>query len=630
MALKLSKKQNGRNKITKNQNYSSIDLMFYKSSLAKSLSKSLERKLLQAGMPDDPQILASRLLFFLITSMIAMFALIIIGIFAFRDFVLTHNPKFAVFGIMSFIFGVIIPVITYLIFEMNISQKIEARRIGIEAETPAFSAMFLVFLRSGLSPKILFENLSKTKAFNYINAVSKYIVKRMSYLGEGVEKAVESSITIVPSKLYDELMSTYITAIVTGAPVYETMSSKVKDILKRIELLASVAADRLSGVGEGYVTWLASGFITIYLILILESVFTLLKVLPLPIIGVLVVVFIPIVNVIFIWMVDSLQFKFPEKQLRADKIFLMLFPVGFILGIVLMMILEPLMARIFNYPVVSLEYLLIELFTLSGTTFAVPATVVGLSLGFIIALVPASVMAERELREGTGYDIYVVRLLRAIGEGVRAGLTPETVIKNLKDSSEMGKLQVVLKRLYAYIRLGVPLKDAFRKASETIIDFPTRVAFNALADMIEIGSLTPESVEILADQLDSQIRIRNEYYAKIKVLLYMPYVGSILALVTSVILSSAILSLITAGKFAFTYGPLASATVLVPKAIYMTALSSVFNAVLAGLLVGKLARGRVASGYKHAIILTVITMFLLLMVLLVRFSFVSSPTAPTL
>ena len=630
MALKLSKKQNGRNKVTKNQNYSSIDLMFYKSSLAKSLSKSLERKLLQAGMPDDPQILASRLLFFLIMSMIAMFALIIIGIFAFRDFVLTHNSKFAVFGIMSFIFGVIIPVITYLIFEMNISQKIEARRIGIEAETPAFSALFLVFLRSGLSPKILFENLSKTKAFNYINAVSKYIVKRMSYLGEGVEKAVESSITVVPSKLYDELMSTYITAIVTGAPVYETMSSKVKDILKRIELLASVAADRLSGVGEGYVTWLASGFITIYLILILESVFTLLKVLPLPIIGVLVVVFIPIVNVLFIWMVDSLQFKFPEKQLRADKIFLMLFPVGFILGIVLMMILEPLMARIFNYPVVSPEYLLIELFTLSGTTFAVPATVVGLSLGFIIALVPAAVMAERELREGTGYDIYVVRLLRAIGEGVRAGLTPETVIKNLKDSSEMGKLQVVLKRLYAYIRLGVPLKDAFRKASETIIDFPTRVAFNALADMIEIGSLTPESVEILADQLDSQIRVRNEYYAKIKVLLYMPYVGSILALVTSVILSSAILSLITTGKFAFTYGPLASATVLVPKAIYMTALSSVFNAVLAGLLVGKLARGRVASGYKHAIILTVITMFLLLMVLLVRFSFVSSPTTPTL
>jgi len=630
MALKLSKKQNGRNKVTKNQNYSSIDLMFYKSSFAKWLSKSLERKLLQAGMPDDPQILASRLLFFLIMSGIATFALMIIGIFAFRDFVLTHNPKFAVFGIMSFIFGVIIPVITYLIFEMNISQKIEARRIGIEAETPAFSALFLVFLRSGLSPKILFENLSKTKAFNYINVVSKYIVKRMSYLGEGVEKAVENSITVVPSKLYDELMSTYITAILTGAPVYETMSSKVKDILKRIELLASVAADRLSGVGEGYVTWLASGFITIYLILILESVFTLLKVLPLPIIGVLVVVFIPIVNVLFIWMVDSLQFKFPEKQLRADKIFLMLFPVGFILGIVLMMILEPLMARIFNYPVVSPEYLLIELFTLSGTTFAVPATVVGLSLGFIITLVPAAVIAERELREGTGYDIYVVRLLRAIGEGVRAGLTPETVIKNLKDSSEMGKLQVVLKRLYAYIRLGVPLKDAFRKASETIIDFPTKVAFNALADMIEIGSLTPESVEILADQLDSQIRIRNEYYAKIKVLLYMPYVGSILALVTSVILSSAILSLITTGKFAFTYGPLASATVLVPKAIYMTALSSVFNAVLAGLLVGKLARGRVASGYKHAIILTVITMFLLLMVLLVRFSFVSSPTAPTL
>ncbi|BCU69020.1 type II secretion system F family protein [Stygiolobus caldivivus] len=631
MAISIGKKKSkkGSASPTPKSNYSQIDLMFYKSSLAKSLAKSFEKKLKQAGLPDDPRVLASRLLFFMIVALVAMVALWVIGIIGIRDFVLTREPKYAVFGIMGFIFGTIIPPVTYLVFNLNISQKIDSRRIGIEAETPAFAALFLVFLRSGLSPKILFENISKTKAFSYINGVSKYIVKRMNYLGESVERAVDSSIRVVPSKLYEELMSTYITAIVSGAPVYETMSTKVKDIIKRIELLATVAADRLSGVGEGYVTWLASGFITIYLILILESVFTLLQLLPLPIIGILVVVFVPMVNVLFIFAVDSLQFKFPEKPLKADKLFLEMIPVGFILGIILMIALEPLMARIFHYPLIAPQFLVVDMFTLSGTTYAVPATVVGLTLGFIIALVPPTIMAQRELNEGTGYDIYVVRLLRAIGEGVRAGLSPETIIKNLKENKEMGKLQSVLRRLYAYIRLGMPVKDAFRKASQNIIDFPTKVAFNSLADMVEIGSLTPESVEILADQLDSQIRIRNEYYSKIKVLLYMPYIGSILALITSVILSSAILSLISTGGYAFTYGPLAVATALVPKAIYMTALSSVFNSMLAGLLVGKLARGRIANGYKHAIILLVITMVLLIMTLLLHFSFVSSQ-APTL
>jgi len=631
MAISIGRKKSNKNNSNSpsKPNYSTIELMFYKSSLAKSLAKSLGKKLEKAGLPDDPQILASRLIFFLIISTILMIVLLVAGIISIRDFVLTGDRKFAVLGIMSFIFGIIIPPVTYLLFNLNISQKIDSRRIGIEAETPAFAALFLVFLRSGLSPKILFENLSKTRAFTYINGVSKYIVKRMNYLGESVERAVDSSIRIVPSKLYEELMTTYITAVISGAPVYETMSTKVKDIIKKMELLAAVAADRLSGVGEGYVTWLASGFITIYLILILESVFTLLQLLPLPIIGVLVVIFVPMVNVLFIFAVDSLQFKFPEKPLKADKLFLELFPIGFILGIVLMIILEPLMSRIFHYPSVAPQYLIIGMFTLSGTTYYVPATVIGLTLGFIIAMIPPTIMAQRELNEGTGYDIYVVRLLRAIGEGVRAGLSPETIIKNLKDNKEMGKLQGILKRLYAYMRLGMPVKDAFRKASQTIIDFPTKVAFNSLADMVEIGSLTPESVEILADQLDSQIRIRNEYYSKIKVLLYMPYIGSILALITSVILSSAILSLISTGGYAFTYGPLAVATTLVPRAIYMTALSSVFNSMLAGLLVGKLARGRIANGYKHSIILMTITMMLLLMTLLLHFSFISNQT-PTL
>lgn len=627
MAITSDKKKQNEKK--NSINISQIDLMFYKSPLVQPLAKSLDNKLKQAGLPDDPRLYASKLFFFLLIGVVVGVFLLFFGLLFFRDYEITRLSKYAVVGIMSILFGLIIPVVTYLVLISSVSQKVDNRRIGVEAETPAFSALFLVFLRSGLSPRLLFENLAKTRAFNHMNQVAKYIVKRINFLGESVENAVDRSIKVVPSNLYEELMTTYITAIRTGAPVFETMQSKIKDILRNIELKASRAADNLSGVGEGYVTWLASGFISFFLILILEAVFPQLHVLPIGMLGAFAVLGIPLVNVMFIWVVDQTQYKFPEKQLKADKIFLMLFPVGIILGIIFMIVLEPIIAKIDHTTPISPQYMLIGLFTLSGNLNYIPATVIGLTIGLMISVIPPYIIAKREMREGSGYDTYVARFLRAVGEGTRAGLSPETVIKNLKDSKELGKLQVILKRVYAYINLGMPVKDAFRRAADIIIDFSTKIAFTSLADMIEIGSLTPESIETLADQLDAQIRIRREYYAKVKVLLYMPYVGSILALIATIILSSAIISLLSSNSFITSYGPLAAAQALVPKAVYIAALSSTFNAYTAGLLVGKLASGRIANGYLHAAILLVITTILVLLTLSIKFSF-GTTTTPTL
>jgi len=611
------------------QNFPFFDLLFYNSSMINGLAKSLEKKLKQAGLSDDPRMYASRIFSFMLIGIVTGVMLLVFGMLGIREFEITKLIKFMVLGLILSIFGLVIPLVTYLVSISNVSQKIENRRLRIEAETPAFAALFLVFLRSGLSTRLLFENLAKTTAFTEINNVSRYIVKRIKFLGESVERAIDESIRIVPSRLYDELMTTYITALRTGAPVFETMQTKIRDITKEIELVASKAADNLSGVGEGYVTWLSSGFISFFLILILQAVFPQLGGIPPSMLGGFAVIGIPMVNLMFVWVVDQAQYKFPERPLKANKLFLMLFPVGVILGIVFMIILEPIIAKITHHTPVSPEYMVIGLFTLSGNLNYIPATVIGLTIGLILAVIPPYILAKRELSAGTGYDIYVARFLRAVGEGTRAGLSPETVLENLKDTKELGKLQDILKMVVAYVKLGYPIKDAFKKASDTILDFPTRIAFSSLADMIEVGSLTPESVEILADQIDTQIRIRREYNSKVKVLLAMPYVGSVLALIATTILSSAIISLLSSSSLISSYGPLSVAQVLVPKAVYISSLSAVFNAFTSGLLVGKLASGRIANGYIHAALLLVITAVLVLVALSVKFSFGGS-VAPTL
>jgi len=609
MALKLPK----RGKTNKMVNSGGgLLASFYGLGIVQSMAKSVERKLLLAGMNVDPRIFAAQTFFYLLLSTAFSGILAFFGIYVLVKLYLVFRlAKFVVLGLMLLVFAIIIPPVTYLLLIVNISQSIENRRVGIDAETAAFSAVFTIFLKSGLSPRILFERISKTAAFNYVVQMTLYVSKRINYLGESVEDALLNAIKISPSKMFNDFLVSYVTAVRTGAPVVETVEAKSRDILRQLELAASIAADKLSGVGETYVIWLASGYITFFLILLLQALFPGLSgSIPVPAFGALLILILPLVDGVFILLAEQSQLRFPEKKLSSYKIFYI--SVG--AGIVVMIILLGLTRELRTF------------FTLSGGLSDVTPVTIAMTIGLLIASLPPAIITSRELKKGTGYDPYVVNLLRAISEGIRAGLSPEAIIRNVKDSREMGKLSTVLKRIYAYISLGYPLKDAFMKGAEEIMDFSSRISIISLADMIEIGSLTPDSIESLADQISNQIKIKREYESKVKILLYTPYIGVIISIIAVNLLSAAILGLITGNAYAFSTGVLGQARVLLPEAVFITSIASIINAFFAGLLVGKLGRGKVASGFFHAGVMTIMTAILILIIVHVHFTF--GPAVP--
>ncbi len=613
-----SKKNNNNKKVGITQ-LSRIDLLFYNSGIIKRLAKNIEPKLIKAGSTQDPKLFASRLFFILIFSIMISLILIVFSVRLFELYRLTLEVKYLAGFMVMVIFAIVIPPISYISQILQISQEIENRRIGLDSEAPAFSAIFNVFLKSGISARFVFEYLSSSAAMRYASQISSYINKRVKYLGESVESAISESLKTSPSKVFNEFLLTYVTAVRTGAPVLETMEAKAKDILKNIEVLASTAADNLSGVAEGFVIWLSSGFITFFLVMLLQAIFpSLIGSIPFPVIASFAIFLVPIVNLMFIWVTDQTQFRFPERSLKAYKVFYITFPIGIILSLLIL------------YLIRNPIPLLIPLLYLTGGPQQIPYTILAFTIGLLVAVIPPGILAMKELREGTGYDTYVVSFLRSIAEGLRAGLNPEIVIKTLKDSPEMGKFKDVLGTIYVYTVLGVPMKDAFKKAADKILDFSSRISLISLADMIEIGSLTPETVEALADQVDAQIRIRRSYNSKIKVLLYAPYVGIILALVASILLGNAIYTILLKEAFVTAYGPLAAARGLLPKALYVIAISSIFNSFLAGLLVGKIGYGKTAAGFIHSAILIVITAILVIISLHISLIPSISPSSTSL
>ena len=85
---------------------------------------------------------------------------------------------------MTFILGSVIVTVSYLVFIMNISNELSKKHTGFDAEPLAFSELFFIYLRTGKSPKILSEQISKARAFETIRTFLKYISNRIQFLGE--------------------------------------------------------------------------------------------------------------------------------------------------------------------------------------------------------------------------------------------------------------------------------------------------------------------------------------------------------------------------------------------------------------------------------------------------------------
>ncbi|GGU03966.1 flagellar assembly protein [Sulfodiicoccus acidiphilus] len=590
-------------------------MIFYDTSLAKSLAKSLEPKLRKAGIPDDPQLYASKLLFYTTVSIVPTVLMVTLSVVVIDKLYLpTRVPKYLLGSLILVALGILIPPITYFVQQVFLSQRIYEREVGITSETPVFSSLFVIFLRSGLSPRILFENVSRVQAFEHVRGLSSYVSKRVRYLGEGVEEAVLKTLDVSPSKLFNDFMSTYVLAIRTGAPVLQTMEAKMRDVADQVRVMAAGAADRLQGVAEGYIIWLASGYISIFLVVILGALF------PsggstatVKLMEVVAVILIPLVNLMFVLMADQTQFKFPEKGAKAYRVFAYSFPAGLIV----------------SFGILVATHELVNFVTLSGVTQDLEPVMTALLVGLLVASIPPAYVNYLEEKRATGYEQYAARLLRSVAEGIRAGLSPEGVVQKVKDAPEMGKLRPVLNNVTALLKLGVPLKDAFRRASEGMMEFYARVSVISLADMIEVGSMTPETVNALAEQLETQLAIRRDYKNKVRVLLFTPYVGVILALVASVLLSFSILGLLGSHSLISSYGPLAAASQILPNVVFASGISSMFNAFFAGFLVGKIATGRVSAGFVHSAVLVVVTAVILVALSHVNISFVSTQ-APSL
>jgi flagellar protein FlaJ len=176
----------------------------------------------------------------------------------------------------------------------------------------------------------------------------------------------------------------------------------------------------------------------------------------------------------------------------------------------------------------------------------------------------------------------------------KTGLSPERCII-LVSSRNYRALTPVVERAASALSLGLSLEESLRKALKGVKEWFVIAAFRFLTDSIIVGGGSPEVVDTLARFTQVLSELEEETRKRMRTQVILPYMGAILLASMPVIILYMLLAL---AKI-----PISAVTPMV----LVLALGSLVNSYIMGIIAGKASQTTIAAGFKHAIILTAVT-----------------------
>ncbi|MEM3174104.1 MAG: type II secretion system F family protein, partial [Candidatus Bathyarchaeia archaeon] len=317
-------------------------------------------------------------------------------------------------------------------------------------------------------------------------------------------------------------------------------------------------------------------------------------------------IMVPVLSILFIYLSDLSSFQEPIYETAPYKIFAASLP--------LMMFLLLEMFFIYLVPELALALPLADQFkgflTFLRSIFSLELGFepsIGMGIALIISTIPAALShSYYNRRRGRSVVREVTNFLRDMTEARKTGASPEACISQLS-ARPYGEFSKHLKIVARQLRWGQPFRVVYETLRKRISSWFALINLYLLVDATEVGGGSPETLETMARFGEMQASLEKEKMAALRPLMIMPYIGSAImvfsTLVTINFMYSAVMSI---------------SRVAIPfKQIVITIVPAlVFQSYLMGIVTGKVSTGNVSAGFRHAIILTTIT---LLTIVFMRF-----------
>jgi len=233
-------------------------------------------------------------------------------------------------------------------------------------------------------------------------------------------------------------------------------------------------------------------------------------------------------------------------------------------------------------------------------------------LGLIIAIFPPAAVEYLDLSWQRGIDKNIPRLLREIAESGKTGLTLVRAIEVSADR-DYGPLTPELKHLIAQISWGTSLEEALRSFAKRARTKLAQRSADLIAEVARSGGDTQEIMEQLNKHIGELQSIDGERYSQMRSYAAVVYIAFGVFLFTDIMLIRSFFAQIldlqskvlnTPGGTASVFGGLNAVDIKFLEKLMFHAV--VVQAIVGGLVAGKMSEAKLGAGLKHVLILLVI------------------------
>jgi len=463
----------------------------------------------------------------------------------------------------------------------------------IDRELPYFMALITLMAASGITP---FMSLKKIMHFDLLPNMSKEaksMIKQVEILGMDPLSVMNKKAGETSSKLYQDFLAGYVSTVQTGGSVVHFLKSKMYSIFDLQGALAKQLVAKLAALVDAYMI-IQVVVLTMYIMFVALSSTPALAVSIIP---------------------DS------SSMARLSKMFLFIPPL--ISGILMFV----------SQKMTSSTYMGTEKILKKGLLLAVVAvppmtiipSVLPVDLGFFglpylmgLALIASAIIPFLEYQKiekiNSSAERATPSILRDIAEARKTGLSPERCIVHAFKRRGYDIFSGVLDRAVNQLGWGVPLRTIISNVRKEVSSWFVLINFRTLIEVIDSGGGYAEALDTLAESSEKMYNVEKEKREMLK-----PYV--MIAFIITGITGFTILMVIDsftglAEDVNLTEGRiLGGSTALQDESMRdLFAASTVFQAYLVGLFIGKITSGTFAAGFKYSVLLTITVLIAIIVV----------------
>jgi len=491
-----------------------------------------------------------------------------------------YVPISALLPIVIIVFGMLLP-----------KMFASSRMSNLQIEIPYASMYISVMVSGGLSP---FESFLRMRHMDLLPNMQDEVSRiETIVMSTGVDPvtAMEQAAKAVALKDYNELLLGYASSVRTGGDTLHYLFNQTHAMFRRLSTTVRAKGESAAMLMETYTIIGILGVLGIFLIFVVG--------LSLPTAGVSIseyqfflfsFIIMPCISMLFIFAGDMSQFNYPISNWKPYYVLAVMIPIGLGLGSQIVMPAFSPNFLVFP-PLFDFVVWVRKLFNFAEGTEAS----LGLAMTLIFISIPVYISDHLTAGRSSSLMDGITQFMRDLVEVRKSGLSPEKSIDVLSAREYRG-FSRYLQDISTKINWGYPLRQIYQEFAAKVKNWIALVNLYLLIDTIEVGGGTEQSIESLAEFSESTKQLEAEKRAVLMPLLIVPYIGAALLTGTTVMF----LSFFTGADLG----------VSVPQAMLLKTLLTPLSlhSFTLGLVTGKIVSGRVSAGFKHSILLSLVSL----------------------